>query len=141
MPEARQDSEVITAGVLTPKEQAAAEYWQKAAANTVPLLSEALGRLVTLNTAFIGGGLVVARAEVLPFWAAAVVLLLQFASLMCAGYGLWPRTAVLDDNRLSVILAFRQRAIDNRAGPLAWSAGLFVLSLVVAFAGVVSKGV
>src|SRR5690348_14612362 len=44
--------------------EAGQDAWKK----TIPAVDDTLGRLATLSTALLGGGLVVARADVLPFW-------------------------------------------------------------------------
>lgn len=124
---------------LTPHEEAVWRAGQDAVRNTVPALNDLLGRLVTLDAALLGGGLVVARGDVLPLWAAVPVLAALLASLFAALAGLWPRRALLDLGDLDRLRQFEADAVTRKADALTVAGLALAGAAAAAVAGVVGR--
>jgi hypothetical protein len=141
LPDAGSDTGVIQGEPLTARERAIWEAGREAAKNTVPTLNDMLGKLVTLDTALIGGGLVVAKGETLPFWVAVAVLVLLLVSLGAALSGLWPRRAVLNLGDLEQIEAFDREVIHRKTDALTCAGIAFAAAVTLAVLGLIGRGV
>lgn len=135
--------EVIAYHEATAQDIAIDEELKTIAKQSLATQNEFLARLLTISTALLGGGLVLAKGDVLPHnWAVATMVLL-FASLGMTLYGLAPnefRTgATLLESKLNYMNA-REAAGIKKTWCTKWSAICFVAAMLVGVLGVAFKG-
>jgi hypothetical protein len=107
---------------------------------SVPALNDVLGKLITLNSALIGGGFVGAKGEVLPFgWTVAAIGFL-IVSLVASLWGIYPRGWDVNLNNPNEIRAAEYGAIRRKSYCLATAFGALVVAFLLVFAGVIAKG-
>ena len=132
--------EIVEGRPFTREEQATWDAGQESLKRTVPNLNDALGRLITLNTALIGGGMIVAKGEVIPFEFGVVVLALFFASLLVAMSGLWPRKRLLRMDYLHEVERFRNEVLARKDTCMKVAGILFIIAIAASLTGLVVKG-
>lgn len=77
--------------LLTRREKFFLDRGFAALENSIPILNDSLGRMVTISSAFIGGGFILAKGEVVPFWAAAIAIFSMAICLIAATFALLPK--------------------------------------------------
>ena len=76
--------------LLTDDELSAYDNAGKSTEQTIPVLNDFLQKLATLDSAMIGGGLLIAKGDILPIQFGIFALLILTASLLCAIIGWKP---------------------------------------------------
>jgi len=126
---------------ITVEETAAYERSIKTTDETVSTLNDFLQKLLTLDAALIGGGFIVAKGDVLPYWWGVAVLTILIVSLVAVLYGLMPRQGFVNPNSLGGIAAYRKWEVDIITKKK-WSMWIAASVLAVAFAiGVIGMAV
>lgn len=114
-----------------------------AAKNSAAVVNDMLGRLVTLDSALIGGGVVISKGEVFPVWWSALVLACLLTSLAVSLWYLMPRRGrfaegcSLDD--LEADRVSRNNALHCKADALYFAAAAMLLGMGVALLGVLLR--
>lgn len=134
---------VIECREATKEEIAAYEELQELGKRSLAVQNEFLSRLLTIDTAMLGGGLVLAKGDVLSHsWTVATMVLL-FASLGLTLYGLAPNEfkmgSTILDSKLNYMNA-REAAGIKKTWCTKWSAICFVTAMLVGVLGVAFKG-
>lgn len=127
----------------TAEEQAAYESAVKAREQTIPVLNDYLQRLLTLDTALVGGGFLVAKGDVLPYWCGVAVLALLVSSLACAAYGLLPVMGFVRLHAPGGLHAYQKwedGVILKKNQAMVFGSAILVAALVVGVGGLVAKG-
>jgi len=107
---------------------------------SVPALNDSLQKIVVLDTALIGGGLVGVKEGVLLHWWALVTLLILVVSLVAALYGAFPRGRNVnlldpDDIKNNEYEAINRKYCALRIAFIALAVGLFIAVVSLAFRG------
>lgn len=131
------DREVTKAQFPTVYETLLWERSKKLFEQSIPTLNEMLGRLVTLNTALIGGGLVLAKGDNVPLPFAVPALFLFLFSLAYALWGLWPRTQSMKITNLAVIESFSNDLVSKKSTAQLMSGITMFLGLFFSVVGAV----
>lgn len=93
------EQEDIPVGRLaTPWEEFLLGQARESFKQSVPSLNDVLGKLLTLNTALIGAGIVALKEQILPFWGGVVAIALVLASLGATLAGLFPHSWTVRPN-------------------------------------------
>ncbi|HYH68103.1 MAG TPA: hypothetical protein VD866_25630 [Urbifossiella sp.] len=128
---------------LTVEEQSAVDAVRDAIKNSGSVANDILGKLLTLDAAMIGGGVVIAKGEVFPVWWAAVVMTLLLVSLGAALSGLWPLADKPDPGSCEDVLHFQNRvreSVYRKVDAMRLSAAFLCIALVMAVSGVALRG-
>lgn len=141
----RTDLEPIVVQGHPPTAEEAALHgdYLKTREQTVPTLNDYLTKLVTLDTALIGGGFLIAKGDVLPYWCGFAVLVALVVSLGCAIYGLSPTMdfpkfyAVGGLDRYRNYLA---RVILKKNRAMVFASGCLVLAFLIGLGGLAARG-
>lgn len=128
--------------LLTDDELSAYDNAGKSTEQTIPVLNDFLQKLATLDSAMIGGGLLIAKGDILPIQFGIFALLILTASLLCAIIGLYPRKVCGDRNALGGLQWIQDREI-RIAAAKGWlmfaSVSLVAVAFLVSIAGVAAK--
>lgn len=135
--------EVIECREATPQEIEIDDEFKANEKRNLAVQNEFLKRLFTTDTAMLGGGLVLAKGDVLSHsWTVATMVLL-FASLGLTLYGLAPNEfkmgSTILDSKLNYMNA-REAAGIKKTWCTKWSAICFVTAMLVGVLGVAFKG-
>lgn len=127
----------------TAEERALYDRAIKSHEQSIPTLNDYLQKLLVLDTALIGGGFVVAKGDVLPYWCGVTVLTLLVASLAFVLYGLLPTMGFVTVHAAGGASAYRKFEVmvmmkKNRA--MIGSSGWLILALIVGVGGLMAKG-
>jgi hypothetical protein len=135
--------EVLTTRPTTPEEDDLYDAARRTVEQSVPTLNEFLGRVLTLDAALIGGGFVVAKGDVLPYWWGVAVLTSLFASLLAALYGLSPTRGMVAPyalGGLELYRAFQQRVSEKKRRAARCAAVALAVAFGVGLLGMIAKG-
>ncbi len=115
-------------------------WGQETLKGSVPAINDALGKMLTLTSALIGGGFVALKGDIIPFnWGVAAVSCLM-ASLIAALIGLMPVSRRVMLNNPASIRDAEESAGDRKQWCLMASFVLLVAGFALAFCGVIVKG-
>ena len=136
------NGELEVSGV-SPAEIDAYNELKSVAKTTMSAQNEFLGRLLTLDTALLGGGLVLAKGEVLPHWWAVATMFSLFVSLGSCLYGLAPYKFLISDSSLQSYVDYlntRETISESKQLMTKIAAYAFASALAVGVLGTVAKG-
>jgi hypothetical protein len=141
---AEKEAEVTwEANAPTLAESAAYARAVKTTEQTVPLANDFLQKLVALDAVIVGGGFVVAKGEVLPFWAGLLALTFLLGSLGFAIYGLRPIRRDVDVYGLNGIvnfIAYERDVVAKKELAISWSTRLLFAAFIIGVVGLAAKG-
>ena len=121
--------------IASPEEVRLHELGEATRKGNVPLLNDFLGRIVTLDTALIGGGFAAAKLDALPIWSCLTLVVLLLASLLIGMDGLRPRGHKIDTSLYLEIERIERITLARKNSELKISASLFVAAILVAVLG------
>ena len=124
---------------LSAKDEATWLLVRKWADENVASLTDMLSKMVTLNTAMIGGGVVVIRGDTLPVWSGVFCLIFLLASLLAAMSGLWPKSKAVDMGDMDSVRTYAKDLESNKANTLLASGLALSAAALVAVVGAVVK--
>jgi len=127
---------------LTTDEQSTLDAAREAVRNSVPVANEVLGKLLAVDAALVGGGVIIAKGDVFPTWWAAVVMAPLLVSFACALMGLMPRRGRLDLTDLAQLMDTQSdtsRAVRRKSNALFAAVVALFSALILAFVGVVLR--
>lgn len=128
---------------LTADEAATYANAVKAREQSIPALNDFLQRLLTLNSALIGGGFVVAKGDVLPFWCGVAVLAVLVLSLCATVFGLLPvrgHVAAHAVNGLDAYKTWETGVMEVKRRAVVGAVALLAIAFAVGVAGLAVKG-
>jgi hypothetical protein len=132
-----------TARPLTAQESATLTAAVKTVEQTVPTLNDFLQKLLTLDAALIGGGFVVAKGDVLPYWWGVAVLTVLVVSLAACLIGLLPTRGSVNLYALGGLEAYRRweiGIIEKKKTAMLVGGCALVLAFAVGVLGMIAKG-
>jgi hypothetical protein len=127
---------------LTADEQSALDAAREAVRNSVPVANDIMGKVLAVDAALIGGGVIIAKGDVFPTWWAAVVMAPLLISFACALWGLMPRRGRLNLTDLAQLMdthSDTSRAVRRKSDALFAAVLALFSALILAFVGVVLR--
>lgn len=106
---------------------------------SIPYLNDFLGKLLTLVTALIGGGFVVARGDVLPTWSMLIVVVLLFMALIAVLSGLMPRAWRHHPHDLAAVADAEMKTLTRKYKSIKVAVGFFIAAIAWAIIGLFAK--
>lgn len=103
--------------------------------NSIPLLNDILSKMLTLNTAMIGGGIAAAKADVMSPQVLLPSIATFLVALVLTLAGMLPWTMSVDMSRTEIIAELERSTRKRKLWCLYLSAGLFILGMLMAVVG------
>lgn len=136
-------ADVIPGKIPTPADDVTHAAAVAAVRDAVPTLNGFLDKMLTLNTALVGGGLAFWKGDVLPFWWGVGVLTAALLSLCAALYGLMPTKGFVDPYAVGGTAAYRvfeARVLRKKERTAYAAAALLAAALLIGVAGLARQG-
>jgi hypothetical protein len=133
----------LKAVAATAQETAAAERAAKAIDESLPLQNDFLQKLLTMNVALIGGGFLLAKGEILPYWFGVATLATLMASLIATLLGLAPEEGkgdIYSHETVKEYQRFEKRRMAKKTAATKWTLIFICAAFAVALTGLMVKG-